>query len=417
MLTDGSKIASILRTDKHRLFEFVSELEKKYRKSRVLEKIAEENEIILRKRLDMLGLGRNISAEAMFDALTSKIEADDIVLFNALNRPMCSTEIGCGTILDLAKKLADSKKGFFLKKEKAEELLRNIPPKNILKALGYTSADSMFKKEDAFEIFCALRFIEDDKWMNDVFFKQYSNLTPQDFEEREIILKAMPERWAKAAQDFVEKKYHNVSHLKELGVIFTLPVSLGISGETLRLLSLILHYYHEVHFYSEMFKKYAGNEETFVDNLLLSVSNKVLDKLPEVKDHTWLIIQSYLAKNDVNDWRLFWPHVNPEAIHWQKAENDIARLGTVIDGVNSDFAFWKDLDWVGDYFKDETGVDILVSFNFIDTIMSLVKEKELIKYLYHHQEAMWNKVFCELAGKTKLEETIKDNFLKGYISI
>src|SRR3989344_8383370 len=150
MQTDGSKIALVLRTDKHRLFEFVAELEKKYKKSNILDKISKENEELLRQRLDLLGLGRNISAETIFDALTSKIEADDIALYNALNRPVCSTQKGCHTILSLAKKLADSKKGFFLKKEKAEEFLRNTPPKNILKVLVYDNLDSMLQKEDSF---------------------------------------------------------------------------------------------------------------------------------------------------------------------------------------------------------------------------------------------------------------------------
>jgi len=72
---------------------------------------------------------------------------------------------------------------------------------------------------------------------------------------------------------------------------------------------------------------------------------------------------------------------------------------------------------VGDYFKDEIGEEVLVSFNLVDTVMSLVKEKEMIKYLYHHQEALWNKIFSEYFNQKKLEKFAQENLLKGYFEI
>ena len=44
---------------------------------------------------------------------------------------------------------------------------------------------------------------------------------------------------------------------------------------------------------------------------------------------------------------------------------------------SADMAFWQDLNWVGDYFKSETGVDVLVSFNLVDTAMSFGKRKRI----------------------------------------
>jgi hypothetical protein len=116
-----------------------------------------------------------------------------------------------------------------------------------------------------------------------------------------------------------------------------------------------------------------------------------------------------LAKDDENDHRLFLPHVNPEAFHWDKAEDSLAK----IEGLD----FWKDLDWVGDFFKIETGGEVLVSFNLVDTVMSLVMEKEMIKYLYHHQEALWNKIFVSYFGQEKMEQLIKENIIKGWFRV
>ena len=91
--------------------------------------------------------------------------------------------------------------------------------------------------------------------MNKIFFKQYENLKPADFEEREIEVLALSERWVNIAQEFIKHKYHNISHLKELGLIYVIPLSLEISGETLRNFGLILHYFNEVPFYSDLMSK------------------------------------------------------------------------------------------------------------------------------------------------------------------
>jgi len=142
----------------------------------------------------------------------------------------------------------------------------------------------------------------------------------------------------------------------------------------------------------------------------------VLDNRPseDRMGKDWLIVQQYLAKKDPYDWRLFFPHVNPEAIHWGKAEQDVSRLSKRF---GLEFEFWEGLDHVGDFFQDASGVEVLVSFNLIDTAMSLFKEKEMVKYLYHHQEAMWNKLFAGFFGEEKMEQMIIDNFDKGIISL
>src|SRR3990170_426227 len=88
-----------------------------------------------------------------------------------------------------AEAIAKPKKGFFLKEEKAKELFRRNPPQNILAQLKYSSADELLAKEDLFEVFSALRFLADRKWQNEVFFAPFKKLTPEDFEERPIVMR------------------------------------------------------------------------------------------------------------------------------------------------------------------------------------------------------------------------------------
>jgi len=416
------KIAKILRVDKDKVRLIEERFSAATGKKRVMDKLLEENETEIRKRLDFLGLGIEITAKQIYDALISKIEADDHRLFEALARPDIATGEGCDCILEQAKKAAEEPVGFFLKKEKARELLIKEPPPKIIKLFGCHSAEELLQRESLWEIFCALRFLEDADWLNRVFFKQYDGLKPDDFEERPIAVQTLGRQWVAAAESFAEKKYHNISHLKELGVIFIIPLSLGVSGELLRNFSLILHYFEEILFYSDILRRFSRNEKYFAQNLISLLRGDVLDeRLPPPAGGTeksrWLIIQRYLAKNDENDWRLFEPHINPEALHWERAEKKLVRAGRLFDDFSAELAFWENLNWVGDYFKTDTGVDILISFNLIDTAMSLVKEKELIKYLYHHQEALWNKIFCEYFGEEKMEELMKENIVRGYFEI
>jgi hypothetical protein len=410
------KIADILRVDKDTIFSVERIMSGICGHNKVLEKIVAENSKVIQERLELLGLKTNQSRD-IYNSLLDKIKDDDRRLSKALDHPVCVTRSGCRSLFDVARKIAGVGKGFFLKKEKAEEFLLKVPPNNVLKILGYNSVKQLLENEDLFEIYAALRFVEKGGWLNKIFFKQYQNLTPDDFEEREIETLVLSERWCDVAEEFLRKKYHNISHLKELGVIFVLPAVLNISGETLRTLGSVLHYFHEIDFYSRLFRRYS-RESNFSGKLISSLRGDVLDSRFSEKDlgKKWMIVQRYLAKDDANDWRLFEPHVNPEAIHWRKAEDNISELGKTLN-TGIDLSFWKDLDYVGDYFPTATGVKVLVSFNLVDTVMSLVKKREMVKYLYHHQEALWNKIFYEFVGEDKMEELIVANFNKGFVEL
>ncbi len=419
------KIAQILRTDKDNIRFIEERFSAITGKKNIIDKIVEENEAMMKSRLDVLGLKESATAKEIYNALISKIEADDVQLFKVLGSPLVTISSDWQRVLETAQSIANKPKGFFLKKEKAIEFLKNQPPLKILKTLGYKDVGAMVQKENIFEIFSALRFVEGSDWLNKVFFKQYENLKPSDFEEREIEVLALPERWAKIAQEFIGHKRHNISHLKELGLIYVIPLSLEISGETLRNFGLILHYFNEVPFYSDLVKNFSVAEKSFANNLISLLRGDVLDErllkldppAGKANKSQWLIIQRYLAKDDENDWRLFEPHLNPEALHWEKAEKMLVKAGESLNHFSSDMSFWQNLNWVGDYFKSDTGIEVLVSFNLIDTTMSLVKEKDMIKYLYHHQEALWNKIFSEYFSEIEMEEKMKENIIKGWFQI
>ena len=416
------KIAQILRIDKDALFELEKRLSEATQKKGVIEKIVYDNESIMRARLESLGLGRRSPAKDVYNGIVSRVESDDYKIFEALGRPSVASSEDWSRVLKIISEFSAPPMGFFLKNEKAAELLRQEPPATLLKILDYGSVDEMLQKENLYEIWSALRFIQGGDWLNNIFFKRYSALKPSDFEHRPVTMISMPERWITLSEGFISKKHYNIGHLKELGLIFVLPLQANIPGQTIRNFSLVFHYMNEVPYYSELFQGFAQDENTFTQNLIALLRGDVVNKqsaheLPSTGKSRWLIIQQYLAKNDENDWRLFEPHLNPEVSHWEKAEEMLVRCHGKLKDFTFDLSFWHDTGWVGEYFPTEAGMDVLVSFNLVDAAMSLIKEKEMVKYLYHHQEALWNKIFKEYFGDDILDATIKKNIIPGWIEI
>ena len=383
----------------------------------VIEKIAEENDLLVNRTLDEIGLSKASGAQEVRQALQSRLIHLDKELFQILDKPdLSKISKVCGKLCEASISLVNQQMGFFIKRDRAVELLSENPPKNLLEFFGYANVEELIAKESFESVFAALRFTQTTEWMHNFFDTAYNNLGPDDFEEKAIRLKVLEEKWLKVAEKFLEKKYHNVSHLKELGIIFIIPLKLDTPGEITRIFTLILHYLNEVPFYSKLFRKFIS-EENFFEKLKSLLRGDVLDKskAESLKSKAdWLIIQRYLAKDDENDSRLFMPHINPEAEHWFKAEESLAKLPMKAEDTKGlNFGFWKGLDFVGDFLKNDGGEE-LVSFDLIDVVMTLV-QKEKIKYLYHQQEALWNKIFIEYLGRNKMNELIEQNVIKGYI--
>lgn len=412
------KLARILRTSPEVLSHVDQSMSSLSGQSGVLDSIVQQNEVLVDRTLSELGLTRNDKAETVTNALMNRLIHLDKELNELLDKPdLEKMSVACGKLCEVAFKVFTPPRGLFIKREKVAELLEKYKPTSLLEHFGYGTVAELIEKEGFASVVGALRFTQSMEWMHTFFDEAYKNLTPDDFEEREVELKILDQKWLGVAEKFLKKKYHNVSHLKEYGVIFVIPLKIDTAGETMRLFTLILHYLHEVPFYSDLIRKFM-HEENFTVKLNSLLRGDVPEEpTPESKVMTWRVVQRYLAKDDENDFRLHEPHVNPEAQHWLRAEEDLSRLSRMLDkdgGV--DLGYWTGLDFVGDFFKNEKGDEVLVSFDLIDLIMSLVKKGE-VKYLYHQEEALWNKIFSEFLGREQLDRLIAENIITGFIKL
>jgi hypothetical protein len=294
-------------------------------------------------------------------------------------------------------KLNIPKKAWVLRPSVAKRLLRAMPPKKIMKQLGYRSIDSMLKRESIEEIYGALRFAESPEWL-ETFIGKYRKLHPGDFESRDIeIIQLDPVRWSGITASFVHKKRHNVTHLKELGVILMLPMPIKkMPGITITVLPLLLHYINEIRLYSAYFKLQQVKPdfgEILVDTLIADPSNHAV--MAGQKVH-WRVIQRYFGKLE-NEYHpeIFEPHVQPEDLHWRKAEEILYKIEPALH-------FWHDMDYVGVMHDGRP-----VSFSLMDMALSYVNQLEYPDHaIFHFRESLWNEIFMRYLGEKTLEAQV-----------
>ncbi|MCS6789278.1 MAG: hypothetical protein NZ484_01825 [Patescibacteria group bacterium] len=412
MIETYKYLSKILEVDSGFLEGLDKEMSAILGKSDVLEKVALENEALINRTLNLLDSNQK-SAEHIrmilreISLLHEKFFIDFLEIIEGRNR--------FEKAVNIAKKIAKVDKGIFLKKELAEKFLLQREAPNLLKYLNCKNMEEVLTRYDVFEIWSALRFVESNEWMHQTFEEIYKNLNVDDFEEREIQIKVLGEEWHDVAQKFVAKKHHNVSHLKEFGIIFLNQIAENIPGKFLRDFALILHYTHEINFYSKMFLKYL-NSYDFNEKFKSLLRGDVLEikDISNLSKFQWLIVQRYLWKENSKDPRLFIQRVNPESLHWARGEKDLGLISGV--GKKLDLNLWHNLDWVGGVFSD--GEDQIVSFDLEDNVMSAVSfaEGKNEYFNYHQREAMWTKIFCEyVGGEEKMEEILINHFFDGLV--
>lgn len=300
-------------------------------------------------------------------------------------------------VIDIVNKTDMPRKIWAIKKSVAKSFLKETPPTSIMERLGYTSVDSMLKKENIFELMGALRFAESDEWLNE-FNTHYERLTPSDFETRDITLVQMPkDRWGDIAEHFIQKKRHFNTHLKEMGAVLILPPTQDrMPGVTTKLFSLTFHYYNEVRLYSAFFKLQQVKKDfgkIFVETLLADPDSSAVIAGQNIH---WRVIQRYYGKlKDEYHPEMFEPHVQPEDLHWRRAEEMMYQ-------VDPELAFWQDLDYVAMMYDGRP-----LTMNLMDVSLSYSNEIPYEeRYIYHFTEALWNEVFIRYMGKKTLEDQI-----------
>ena len=351
-------------------------------------------------RAKRMGLGPKATGPELYDALVRQVAVHDDHLARAIGG---TDPTNLAEMIPLIVTAADAaplpKDGWFLKEDKAREMLRRNPPMAIMERLGYHLVSQLLEGEDIYELFLALRFAEAAEWLNG-FDRQYLDLTAEDFEPRRIrVVPFAVEKWGDIAEHFIQKKRHNITHSKEMGAIAIMPMrETHMTGVTLKILPLLCHYYNEIRLYSSFFKLMSTKKNfgAIVSNTLIADPAHV--KVMDSGHIHWRVIQRYFGKLvGENHPEIFEPHVQPEDLHWRRAEE-------VLYEIDPELEFWRGMDYVAVL----TGpAHDTVTYNLMDISLGYSNAVPYDgRYLYHFRESLWNEVFARYLGEKVLEDQL-----------
>lgn len=150
-----------------------------------------ESNFKVHSKLQGLKLDPNdTSARELYHSLLAKFDSDSMHL-TAINGSSKPSD-GAVRCLSAVVKLADMPMDVWaIRRSVAKNILRENPPRKLIRHLGYRSLESLLKREDIDELYAALKYIETPAWQKS-FYKKLANLSPSDFEIRSASIVVMP---------------------------------------------------------------------------------------------------------------------------------------------------------------------------------------------------------------------------------
>lgn len=316
----------------------------------------------INKKICELGLSTtDVNGKELYHSLQRLIGRHDEFIVRAIGgKDPSDVQDLLPKIVAAAEKLPIPRSCWVIKHSAAKRLLKNMPPKKVMKHLSYKSIDSMLKRENISELLGALRFVESPAWLRN-FIGTYKKLSPSDFETRQInIICLSGKRWGELSKDYVYKTRHNIIHLKEMGIIAVLPLPLDrLRGISITLLPLIMHYINEIRLYSAYFKlqQVKPNFAEIVVNTLIKDCNDAVNMAGQPVH--WRIVQRHFGRQEKRRLpEVFDPYIQTEDLQWHQVEDVIYRIEPALK-------FWENLDYVG---ANHDGWP--VSFNLMDNAIS-----------------------------------------------
>jgi hypothetical protein len=178
-------------------------------------KLLVENQHLLRQKIASLGLDpEDTNDQELQQALNNKLRTDlDCIHKNLdITRHKSSAEVAA-KILALAESCSGDQPVLTIKNASARRLLKNNPPKRLMKILNYRGLESMLKREDAGKLFSLLPAAESSKW-NDNLAKQLKKLNRSDYETKAV-------KFIKI--DFGDSETTRVTYVPLMGTVVLLP--------------------------------------------------------------------------------------------------------------------------------------------------------------------------------------------------
>jgi hypothetical protein len=346
-----------------------------------------------------LGLDPNdTTAKELYRSLNNLAELHDSFLAKRLGVSDSNnvSEI-LHAVVDAVDALKVPRQAWVLKQLTIKKMLKNNPPKNLMKSLRYRSLDSMIKREPAAQLLTIARYSESPAWNNRLV-QQYKNLTPNDFEQKDVSVVYLDElKWSEAVKNIALSRHSNIFYMSETGQILLTPLPLrNTKGLTLSMVLMVLHSIGEIRTQSS-YLKFNQLHPEFSDKLYESITKPYESNIHIAgQSIPWKLIHKYYGSSQrLLHPEVFEPHVQPEDLTYRKAEMYLYKFEPALN-------FWHNLDYVGLPFSGNP-----VSFNIMDVSLNLLNNVSFEgRFNYHLRDAVWNEVLIRYVGQRHLERRI-----------
>lgn len=352
-------------------------------------------------KLRQLGLDpHDTTGPELYRALHTRLQTDDARLVTLL-RDKYGTTDPAQDMANVAEELSHlplQKSCFVLKPAAAKRLLKKLPPKHAMKALGYRSLDSFLKHETLAGMYAACALTESATWRKQ-FYDQYKKLLPTDFEIRDITV-ASPDtaRWQKLASEQVAQRHHNVLAFHELGIVVLLPLSAAERPPAATTTSLLLAL-HEMNAVkaATTYLKFSQVRPDFGSQVLKVAKGE--PSLPaQLFDRavSWHVIQRYYARfTERFRPELFAPHVQADDLSWHSIEKVLSHIDPVME-------FWHHTTHLGLLHEHKP-----VSCNIIDVALNYCNQLDydhrIVRYFRH---SLWHELLIRYLKHDNVEQLV-----------
>jgi len=349
-------------------------------------------------KIKELGLDpQDTTGPELYNALIDRLKNDELHVRRSLNLPNNSDTAAIMSAVEQFVRKLDVPKGCFaLKHSVAKRLLKKLPPKKAMQALGYRSLDSFLKHEPVALVYAAAFNSESAQWCRD-FVVQYKTLRPGDFEQRRVeFIVPKAKRWATLTAKLTSQSKHNSVYFKELGAVILFPLAEAVPGLTLLSLLFALHELNDIRSTS-VFLKLQQVKPNFGEIVAQAVSGEPLAGATLAGQSVpWRIVYHYYGNfPDAYHADLFEPHVQAEDLTWQHAESVLAKAIPALK-------FWADTFTLG---LLEGGQP--VSLNLFDIALSYCNQLEFGDHIVHFlRDNIWHELLLRYMHQDALEQTV-----------
>jgi len=362
----------------------------------------------MQDRLRQLGLDpHDTTGRELYGALMQRVREDAEAFQSLLGEHNDSAQNIMPRIERFVSQLDVPKQVFAMKSAAAKRLLRAHPPKKAMKQLGYRSVESMLKHEAPALLLAAAHIAESAAWHKSIV-TAYKRLLPSDFESRDVQLLAPANaRWEKMSRDYVLHVKQNIMSFRELGAIVLLPLPVaGIEAAPLAATLLVLQSVSDIRASSTYLKLHQVRPDFGEVVARISRQEPMTKASIAGSFLPWKLVHRYFASHpEAYSADLFEPHIHPDDLKWQAAEDALASL-------HPRFEFWRGASHLAmlapNHAQDKHHLQP-VSLNFLDAVLNFCNklnyEQRVVHYVRDH---VWHELMVRYMRQSSIEQTVHD---------